>query len=48
MANAVPFVFGKSLGANMTDPNDQKLKGIAPFENNGKAFDLPYGRLLKI
>jgi hypothetical protein len=55
MANAVPFVFGKSLGANkgdqrlnMTDPNDQKLKDIVPFEKKGEAFDLPYGRLLKI
>jgi hypothetical protein len=42
MANAVPL-FGKGLGAHMSNPNGQKLK-----DKNGKAFDLPHGRLLKI
>jgi hypothetical protein len=41
MANAVP-IYSKGLGAHVSNPSGQK-----PKDKNGKAFDLPHGRLLK-
>jgi hypothetical protein len=39
MAKVVP-IYSKGLGAHMSNPK--------PKDKNGKAFDLPHGRLLKI